>query len=136
MNIIHDNIIINTRNNIEIINITNSIDQLLKKYDVQNGLITISTKHTTTAIIINEDEDGLKKDYLNLLEKLIPENNDYNHDKIDNNARSHLKSMITGQNQTIPIINNKLSLGTWQSIFFIEFDGPRTKREINITILF
>ena len=84
--------------------------------------------------MINEDEEGLKKDYVKFLEKIVP-NDNYLHDRIDNNATSHLKAMLTTPTQTLPIIDGKISLGTWQSIFFVELDGPRSNRTINIMII-
>ena len=132
--IVSEEIIINTNNKVELVNITSIINQIIKKYCITEALINISTKHTTSSIIINEDEKGLKKDILNFFEKLVPYDN-YYHDIIDYNARSHLKSLISSPNQTLPILDGKLSLGVWQSIFFLELDGPRTNRKIIITIV-
>lgn len=134
MQIIHENIQIDTNNSIEVINITKQVQEIIDKNKIQDGLVNISTKHTTSGIMINEDEAGLKKDYVNFLEKIVPED-DYFHNRIDNNATSHLKSMLTTPNQTIPVINSHISLGVWQSIFFVELDGPRKNRTINITII-
>ncbi len=130
----YDVIKINTGRNVEIINITSKIEDIVKKSEISNGLINISTKHTTSSIMINEDENGLKKDYINFIEKIVI-HDDYFHDRIDNNARSHLMSMLSSQNQTLPVLNGKLSLGVWQSIFFVEFDGPRNNREIIVTLI-
>ncbi|WP_323735653.1 secondary thiamine-phosphate synthase enzyme YjbQ [Methanosphaera sp. ISO3-F5] len=134
MNIIKEEIVINTKKEVELINITSKINEIISEKDIQDGLVNISTKHTTSAIIINEDESGLKKDIINLYEQIIPFD-DYFHDKIDNNAKSHLKASLSTPNQTLPIINGKISLGVWQSIFFVEFDGPRKRRKILITII-
>ena len=134
MNIIKEEIIINTHKEVELINITSKINEIISEKEVQDGLVNISTKHTTSAIIINEDESGLKKDIIKLYEQIIPFD-DYFHDKIYNNARSHLKASLSTSNQTLPIINGKMSLGVWQSIFFVEFDGPRKRRKILITLI-
>ncbi|MBR0471394.1 MAG: YjbQ family protein [Methanosphaera sp.] len=134
MNIIKEEIIINTHKEVELINITSKINEIISEKEVQDGLVNISIKHTTSAIIINEDESGLKKDIIKLYEQIIPFD-DYFHDKIDNNARSHLKASLSTSNQTLPIINGKMSLGVWQSIFFVEFDGPRKRRKILITLI-
>lgn len=131
---IYESIKINTSKKCELINITSQIRAIIKENDVKEALVNISTKHTTSAIIINEDESGLKEDMLNVLKEVIPDRN-YRHDHIDNNAKSHLMAMLTKPNQTIPIINGELSLGTWQSIFFLELDGPRLNREVIISIL-
>ena len=134
MQVIHEAIPIDTHDNIEIINITGNIKDIIRKYDITNGIISISTKHTTSSIMINEDEEGLKKDYLNFLEKLVPQGN-YLHDRIDNNATSHLKAMLTTPTQSLSIIDGKINLGIWQSIFFVELDGPRQNRSVNVTII-
>ncbi|MGN1321129.1 MAG: secondary thiamine-phosphate synthase enzyme YjbQ [Methanosphaera sp.] len=134
MSIIHDMIHINTNQNVEVINITSNVNDIIRKHDITNGLVNISTKHTTSSIMINEDEECLKKDYVKFLEKIVP-NDNYLHDRIDNNATSHLKAMLTTPTQTLPIIDGKISLGTWQSIFFVELDGPRSNRTINIMII-
>ena len=134
MSIIHDMIHTNTNQNVEVINITSNVNDIIRKHDTTNGLVNLSTKHTTSSIMINEDEEGLKKDYVKFLEKIVP-NDNYLHDRIDNNATSHLKAMLTTPTQTLPIIDGKISLGTWQSIFFVELDGPRSNRTINIMII-
>ncbi len=134
MNFIHETLSIDTNSGVELINITSEVQRIIKSNKIENALVNISTKHTTTGIIINEDEKGLKEDIINLNEHLIPFD-DYYHDRIDNNARSHLKSLLSNPNQTLPVINGKISLGTWQSIFFVELDGPRKNRCIDITII-
>lgn len=134
MHIIHEDIQIDTDKSIEVINITQQIQEIIDNNKIHDGLVNISTKHTTSSIMINEDETGLKRDYVNFLEKIVPDGN-YFHNRIDNNATSHLKSMLTTPNQTIPVINSHISLGVWQSIFFVELDGPRKNRTINITII-
>lgn len=134
MYFIQEKISINTKNDVELVNITNQINIIIKKHQLSDALINISTKHTTSSIIINEDEEGLKKDIINFYEKIVPEDN-YLHNRIDNNARSHLKSLLSDSNQTIPIVGGRLSLGTWQSIFFLELDGPRKNRTVTITII-
>jgi secondary thiamine-phosphate synthase enzyme len=105
---ITDTIRIDTTQKYELINITSKIEEIIRNNDVNEGLINISTKHTTSSIIINEDEKGLKDDIINVLKQVIPDNN-YLHDRIDNNAKSHLMAMLTTPTQTLPIINGKLS---------------------------
>jgi secondary thiamine-phosphate synthase enzyme len=96
--------------------------------------VNIYSKHSTSAIFINENESGLLEDYQNLIQTLIPTGNNYKHDRIDNNADSHLRSFIIGNNETIPFENGSMDLGTWQSVFFLDMDGPRNRR-ITITIM-
>lgn len=130
---ITESIYLNTTKKYELINITPQIRDIIDKNNIECGLVNVSTKHTTSGIVINEDESGLKEDIVNTLQEIIPYKN-YLHDRIDNNARSHLMATITTPTQTLPIIDGRLSLGTWQSIFFLELDGPRLNREVIISI--
>lgn len=127
---------LNSKYKFEIIDITSKINEILNSLDVNHGIVNIFTKHSTSAIVINENERGLLKDFENILNDLIKKENNYFHDEIDNNANSHLKSLLLSSSETIPIKNSKLDLGVWQSVFFIEFDGPRVNRTINLTIIY
>lgn len=119
---------------VELIDITDDVLAEVNKSSIHNGICVVSTTHTTTAIIINENETGLHSDMFNLLNKLVPPGAGYNHDRIDNNADSHLRAMLLGSSETIPIVDGKLELGIWQRIFFLELDGPR-QRKVNVTLM-
>ncbi|MDY0388182.1 MAG: secondary thiamine-phosphate synthase enzyme YjbQ [Methanolobus sp.] len=123
-----------TNDRVELIDITDVVQEAVKNSAVENGICVISTRHTTTSIIVNENESGLRSDILSLLERFIPADADYSHDRIDNNADAHLKAVLLGSSQSIPILCGRLLLGTWQSVFFAEFDGPRN-RSIEIMVL-
>ena len=123
---------INTNKNFEIIDITSKVNDLI---DVENGIVSIFSRHSTSAIVVNENESGLLSDLEFTLDNLIDEKFSYEHDRIDNNARSHLKSFILSSSECLPIKNNRLDLGTWQSVFFIELDGPRHNRQISLTMM-
>ena len=123
---------INTIKKFEVIDITSQINDLI---DINKGLISIFSKHTTTAIVVNENEKGLLNDLELCLDNLISDKFSYQHDMIDNNARNHLKSFILSSSESLPVKNNKLDLGTWQSVFFIELDGPRSTRSITLTMV-
>jgi secondary thiamine-phosphate synthase enzyme len=125
---------IETSKRTELIDITSEVQEEVRISGVQEGLCIISAKHTTAGIIINENENGLKEDILKLLDRLVPPGAGYRHDRIDNNADSHLKAILIGSSEALPIAQGKLELGTWQSIFFAEMDGPRY-RTVNVTIL-
>lgn len=125
---------IKTGKRIELIDITDRVKEQLHENGVQNGICVISTKHTTTSVIVNENESGLISDILELLKKLVPAHAGYAHDRIDNNADAHLKAVLLGSSETLPIIDGNLHLGTWQSIFLAELDGPRT-REVTVTVI-
>ena len=123
---------INTNKNFEIIDITSKINELI---DIEKGIISIFSKHSTSAIVVNENENGLLNDLQFTLNNLISDKLSYEHDKIDNNAKSHLKSFLLSSSECLPINNSRLDLGTWQSVFFIELDGPRNSRTVTLTII-
>lgn len=125
---------IETTRRIELIDITSEIQQEIMKSEVSEGICIISTRHTTAGIIVNENESGLKEDILNLLQKLVPTGAGYRHDQIDNNADAHLRAVLIGASEALPITQGKLELGTWQRVFFAEMDGPRN-RIVNLTLL-
>jgi len=126
---------LDTKDRISIINITKEIEEEVNKSGVQEGLVNVYTRHTTTAIVINEDEEGLLKDFITSLQRVIPEDLlNYRHNRIDNNASAHIRSIFLSPEVAIPIHDGRLWLGHWQSVFFIELDGPK-KRSFAITIL-
>ena len=115
--------------------ITNEVLKIVSDTQVQTGLVNIYAQGATAAIMIQENWDqSVQNDVITLLRKLIP-NGVWQHDAQDGNGDAHLKAGILGPNETIPIIDGKLGLSTWQNIFFCEFDGPRSSRNIIITII-
>ncbi|MHA1797345.1 MAG: secondary thiamine-phosphate synthase enzyme YjbQ [Candidatus Helarchaeota archaeon] len=127
MKVISDSFSIQTSDHVELKNISSQVQDSLKRSDLKDGIITIFTRHTTSGIIINEDERGLVQDFINFMKKLVPKSAGYKHDRIDNNAHSHLQATLVPCSVTVPFKNGILELGTWQSIFFFEFDGPRSR---------
>lgn len=123
---------IDTNKNFEIIDITSKINELI---DIENGIISIFSKHSTSAIVVNENESGLLRDLEATLNNIITDKFTYEHDRIDDNAKSHLKSFLLSSSECLPIKNNRLDLGTWQSVFFIELDGPRRNRTISLIMI-
>ena len=123
---------IDTNKNFEIIDITSKINELI---EIDEGIISIFSKHSTSAIEVNENESGLLNDLEFLLNNLVSDKFSYEHDRIDNNAKSHLKSFLLSSSECLPIKNSKLDLGTWQSVFFIELDGPRRNRTVTLTMV-
>lgn len=115
--------------------ITNKVEEVLTQSGVQSGLVNVYARGATAAIMIQENwDDSVQNDVVSLLRKIIPQGV-WEHDRQDGNGDSHLKAGLVGPSENIPIINGKLGLSTWQNIFFCEFDGPRTIREIMITII-
>ncbi len=120
----------------EIIDITNKVEAIISKSKVKEGICFIYVPHATAAIIINENADpNIQIDIINTINKIIPEHDNYLHDRIDNNAAAHIKSSIIGVSKTIPIHNGRLQLGRWQAIMFVELDGPRHNRRVIVSIL-
>ncbi len=128
-------ITISTRQRNCLYDIGSEVNNLVKQSGIENGLVNIFARGATAAIMIQENwDDSVQTDVVNLLARLIPLGI-WEHDRQDNNGDSHLKSGLVGPSETVPLINGKLALSTWQNIFFCEFDGPRKKREIAVTII-
>ena len=134
MAIFKDKIYLDTSKRVEILDFTLEVQEIINKSKINHGIINIYSKHSTSAIVVNENESGLLEDFKYILTDIVPDNNSYKHDTIDNNADSHLKALFLGPSETIPFSDKKLALGTWQSIFFIELDGPR-KRVVEVTVI-
>ena len=116
-----------TDERIQILDITREVKFIINKSVYKTGIANIYSRHSTSGIVVNENELGLLKDFKCALENLVPPNENYDHNRIDNNADSHIKSFLIGNSEIIPVYEGKLDLGTWQSIFFVELDGPRNR---------
>lgn len=115
----------NKRN--EFLDITSQVEETVK--DIKEGTAIVYIPHTTAAVTINENADpDVKSDILKKLSHLIPESDNYQH--AEGNSDAHVKASLVGTSETVIIKNGKLVLGTWQGIFFCEFDGPRTRKFI------
>ena len=118
----------------ELIDITNKVKEIVSKTNIKKGLCHIFVKHATAAIMIQENwDESIQIDVITLMKKIAPKGQ-WEHDKQDGNGDSHLKAGLIGPSETVPITNSELQLGQWQNIFLCEFDGPRTNREIIVTI--
>lgn len=114
--------------------ITREVEQVVSGSGVVTGLVNVYVQGATAGIMIQENwDDSVQNDVIALLNKLIP-SGVWQHDAQDNNGDSHLKAGIVGPQETIPIIDGKMGLSTWQNIFLCEFDGPRNERRIVVTI--
>jgi len=119
-----------TTNKQEMVDITKRIRAEVKTSAIQNGICTIFAPHTTGAITINENTDpDVQTDILNALERAIPQGAKY-YKHEEGNAHAHAKAAVLGFSESIPIKDGKLLLGTWQAIYFCEFDGPRNRKLI------
>lgn len=127
-----------TEHPIQVIDITDHVKSLLAESGVNEGTLNIISQHTTAAININEKEEGLQRDMVEFLRKAVPEKT-YIHDRnaVDgrSNTHSHLLAMFANASETIPVAGGRLLLGGWQSIFFIELDGPREERTVVVQVV-
>ncbi len=124
---------VKTRSQTELIDITSEIQELVRIAEIDNGICMLYVPHTTAAVTINESADpSVKADILMVLNSVIPWKAGYRH--LEGNSPAHIKSSIIGPSELLAIENGRLVLGTWQGIFFCEFDGPRT-RQIHVKFI-
>jgi secondary thiamine-phosphate synthase enzyme len=121
----------NTKRRREIIDITEEVDKLRAKADLQDGFILVSAMHITASVFVNDHEPGLWSDMMKWLEDLAPAKPDYEHHRTgEDNADAHLKRSLLGHQVIVPVTGGKLDLGPWERIHYGEFDGRRPKRVI------
>ena len=113
------------------VRITPQVEAALKKSGIKDGMILVSAMHITAGVYVNDNESGLIEDIDKWLEKLAPFDRNYKHHHTgEDNADAHLKSMLVHHEVIVPVTKGRLDLGTWQQIFYAEFDGQRDKRVI------
>lgn len=123
---------IQTADRSEMIDITSTVADFVSG-NMNEGIVTIYSPHTTAGITINENADPtVKSDMLKSLNKLIPYKDSYRH--MEGNSDAHIKTTMTGLSVTIPVVNGQMVLGVWQGIYFCEYDGPRNRKFIIKTI--
>lgn len=117
---------IKTNNQVELIDITSKVQKAVKESCLENGLVQIHIPHTTAAVTLNENADpDVKSDIKKEINKIIPFDDNYAH--LEGNSAAHIKSSLFGVDQSIMFEDRKLLLGTWQALYFCEFDGPRSR---------
>ena len=122
-----EEITVKTSSKIEMIDITRQVQNIVQHSKVTHGICIVFVPHTTAAITINENADpAVCKDIIGELSKIIPLEDNYRH--IEGNSAAHIKATLTGSSQTVIIEKGELQLGTWQSLFFCEYDGPRNRK--------
>jgi len=117
-----------TEKKIDTIRITEEVQKVISQSGVREGLVLVNPMHITAAVIVNDDEEGIKRDYIRTLQKLVPYDGDYEHNVAEDNAAAHIWRQMMGHQVVMAITNGKLDLGTWEQIFYYEFDGQRKKR--------
>jgi secondary thiamine-phosphate synthase enzyme len=124
-------LLFNTTSRFQLINITPSIEKILVESEIKEGLCLVNSMHISSSVFINDDEEGLHKDFYRWLERLAPHEpiEQYRHnDTGEDNADAHLKRQIMGREVVVAVTNGKLDFGPWEQIFYGEFDGLRNKR--------
>jgi len=121
-------ITINSEKEKEIINITDKVEDAVEKSGVSEGIVLVNSMHITSSIFINDEESGLKQDFMQWLERLAPEGDYLHHHTGEMNADAHLKRTLMGREVVVAITDSKLDFGPWEQIFYGEFDGKRNKR--------
>ncbi|MEW6035518.1 MAG: secondary thiamine-phosphate synthase enzyme YjbQ [Candidatus Micrarchaeota archaeon] len=118
-----------TEKKLQIVRITDKVEDVVRDSGVKEGLVLVNPMHITAAVIVNDNESGLHGDYLRILEKLVPYGADYRHnDTGEDNAAAHIWRQLMGHQAVMAVTGGKLDLGTWEQIFYFEFDGQRQKR--------
>lgn len=118
---------VKTKSRTELVDITSQVQDMIQSSDIKQGLCFLYVPHTTAAVTINESADpSVRADMLMVLNQIIPWQAGYRH--LEGNSPAHIKSTLVGASELIAIENKRLVLGTWQGIFFCEFDGPRTRK--------
>lgn len=115
-----------------LVNITRDVEQAIKESGVKEGMALVNAMNITASVFINDDEGGLHSDYERWLERLAPEKpySQYAHNGFEDNADAHLKRTVMGRETVVAITDGKLDFGTWEQIFYYEFDGKRTKHAL------
>lgn len=129
-----DEIVMATTAHLQFLDVTELAADRLQKSGVQNGFLTLFTRHTTTAVVVNEKEPKLQEDMIRFLNRIAPPKQNYGHNQNPQDGRlnthSHLQALLLPASQCIPVLKGKMQLGLWQRIFFVECDGPRGERRL------
>ncbi len=136
MNSFNKEITIESRQKQEIIDLTGRVQDIVEHSGIKEGLALVYPLHTSSAVYISDSDISLTQDFNDILEKLVPSSAGYRHDEVDykKNADAHLKAVLTGHHVVLPVSDGRLHLGTYQTIYYAEFDGGR-KKEILVKII-
>lgn len=124
---------VDTDSRVDVVDVTADVAASVPD-DVESGVCTVFVPHTTAGVVVNERETGLLSDVERALDGLVPRDGEYDHDEVDDNADAHLRAMLLGESASVPVADGALALGTWQSVLFVECDGPRT-RSLEVTVV-
>lgn len=137
MRVHHAEVSVRTDGPVHAHDVTASVREAVRAAGVRDGLVVVSVPHTTCAVCVNENESGLRADLERLGRQILDplsRGGGFAHDRIDDNARAHLTSVLVGHQTTLAVRDGDVVLGTWQSVFLLELDGPRT-RSVQVQVL-
>lgn len=118
-----------TEKRVQVVRITDEVERVVTASGVKEGFVLVNPMHITAAVVVNDNESGLHRDYLRMLERLVPYKDHYEHNNTgEDNGASHIWRQLMGHQVVMAITNGELDLGTWEQIFYFEFDGQRPKR--------
>lgn len=126
---------VRTQRRRELIDITYEVEKAVAESGVNNGLCLVFAPHATAAIVANEHETGLMNDMLKKFAEEFPDDGEWEHNRIDDNAAAHLASAFVGSARIFPVKDGRLLRGTWQNIFLVELDGPRASRKVVVEVM-
>jgi len=135
MKVLTEELRFSTRGEIDLVDITRDIEEIVEKSEIKNGQVLVFVPGATGAIVTIEHENGLLEDFKRVLRKLVPRGAGYKHDIIDNNAHSHLRASLLGSSLVLPIVEGKVVRGVWQQIFFVELDVRPRRRRLVVQIM-
>ncbi len=138
--ICHDRVELRTQKRVQFIDITELVLERVRRAGISHGVVNIQTKHTTTAVVVNENEPNLLRDFEERLEAWAPQEERYRHNNLEArrfqrispdekpNGDAHARALILGASETMNVIASRVELGEWQRLFFVELDGPRPRK--------
>ncbi len=125
-----DEFYVSTSSRFEAVDITDRVEDIVRRSGISDGVCIVFVPHATAAIIANEAEPGLMQDYLDLVKELTKPGYPWRHNRIDNNAHAHLAAALIGPSRIFPLLGGRCIRGTWQNIILLEMDGPRRRRVV------
>lgn len=132
MKILNESLTFSTRGEIDFTDLTRQVEEVVRKSGVKNGLVHVFAPHATGILVLTEHEPGLLNDLRGVLEKLIPKRGPYQH---PSNAHSHLRSVFLCPDRTLPVVDGRVALGTWQSLVFVETDVYPRRRTVVVQVI-
>ncbi|ACJ16924.1 hypothetical protein, conserved [Thermococcus onnurineus NA1] len=135
MKVVKKELRFSTKGEIDLIDITHDVERIVEESGIKNGQVLVFVPGATGAIVTIEHESGLLEDFRRALRELVPKGKDYLHDRIDDNAHSHLRATLLGASECFPVADGRLLRGTWQQIFFVELDVRPRRRRVIVQVL-